>query len=85
MTRGRVMLSPRLWTARTSPISSTLTLLEKLEALEREEERLEAEGFYNSDDSMVSRHLDLKDLYQWFSQTDSETNERSRNESRKRA
>jgi nucleolar GTP-binding protein len=30
-------------------------IAEKLEALEREEERLEAEGFYASDDSMVSR------------------------------
>jgi NOGCT (NUC087) domain len=30
-------------------------IAEKLEALEREEERLEAEGFYASDDSIVSR------------------------------
>ena len=37
-------------------------IAEKLEALEREEERLEAEGFYNSDGSMVSRHLDAKNL-----------------------
>ncbi len=28
-------------------------IAEKLEALEREEERLEAEGFYQSDDDMV--------------------------------
>ena len=47
-------------------------IAEKLEALEREEERLEAEGFYNSDDSMVSRRLDAKDRYLWFSQTDLE-------------
>lgn len=37
-------------------------IAERLEALEREEERLEAEGFYNSDDNMVSRHLNLEDL-----------------------
>ena len=48
-------------------------IAEKLEALEREEERLEAEGFYNSDDSMVSRYLDTKRLrYLWISQTNSE-------------
>ena len=29
-------------------------ILEKLEALEREEEKLEAEGFYESEDDMVS-------------------------------
>jgi len=29
---------------------------EKLEALEREEERLVAEGFYNSEEEMVSSH-----------------------------
>ena len=55
-------------------------IAEKLEALEREEERLEAEGFYNSDDSMVSRYLDpnrLRNL--WFSQSNSE-DERERAE-----
>lgn len=31
-------------------------IAEKLEALEREEERLEAEGFYQSDDDMVYRN-----------------------------
>ena len=30
-------------------------ILEKLEALEREEEKLEAEGFYESEEEMVSR------------------------------
>ena len=40
---------------------------ERLEALEREEERLEAEGFYNSDGNMVSRQLGLEDFYQRFS------------------
>lgn len=37
-------------------------IAEKLEALEREEERLEADGFYKSDDSMVSRRLDSPDV-----------------------
>jgi len=32
-------------------------IAEKLEALEREEERLEAEGFYASDDDIVSGPL----------------------------
>ena len=30
-------------------------ILEKLEALEREEEKLEADGFYESEDDMVRR------------------------------
>lgn len=37
-------------------------IAEKLETLEREEERLETEGFYNSDDSMVSRYPENKDI-----------------------
>lgn len=32
---------------------------EKLEALEREEEKLGAEGFYNSEEEMVSQSLHL--------------------------
>ena len=31
-------------------------ILEKLEALEREEEQLEANGFYDSEEDMVSQH-----------------------------
>jgi nucleolar GTP-binding protein len=32
---------------------------EKLDALEREEERLQAEGFYDSDEDIVRPHLSL--------------------------
>ena len=34
-------------------------IAEKLEALEREEERLQAEGFYDSEEDMVSASLPL--------------------------
>lgn len=46
-------------------------IAEKLEALEKEEERLEAEGFYASDDSIVSQHSLMKPFTDPF-QTDSD-------------
>lgn len=61
-------------------------IAEKLEALEREEERLETEGLYNSDDSMVSRHLDNQDICtNGFSERLGGRTRGGRNEGRKRA
>jgi hypothetical protein len=41
-----------------------LDIAEKLEALEREEEKLEAEGFYESDDDVVrSRSFDFLTIF----------------------
>lgn len=61
-------------------------ILEKLEALEREEEKLEAEGFYDSEGEMVSRVLYIPSVLvlKWHSSTPTTSEKPSKRRMRSR-
>lgn len=48
---------PEFWQGKNVADFIDPDIAEKLEALEREDEKLQAEGFYDSDDSFVRRFL----------------------------
>ena len=54
---------PEIWEGKNVADFIDPDIIEKLEALEREEEKLEAEGFYDDASDMVRHYDQIRSLY----------------------